>query len=56
MVDFDAERREKAEKLYPGCKTFATYQELFACDDIDLVVCEKDISSLFDKYKEKFIY
>lgn len=30
--------------------------DLCTLDDIDLVVCEKDISSLFDKYKEKFIY
>ena len=38
VVDFDVNRRKKAESLYPGCKTFETYQELFACDDIDLVV------------------
>ncbi len=38
VVDFDAFRREKAEELYPGCKTFADYKDLFACDDIDLVV------------------
>ena len=30
--------------------------DLCTLDDIDLVVCEKDISSLFDRYKEKFIY
>lgn len=38
VVDFDADRRAKAEMLYPGCKTFADYRELFNCDDIDLVV------------------
>lgn len=38
VVDFDADRRKRSETLYPGCKTFATYQELFDCDDIDLVV------------------
>ena len=30
--------------------------DLCTLDDIDLVVCEKDISSLFDRYKEKFIF
>ncbi len=38
VVDADAFRRELAEKLYPGCKTFADYHELFNIDDIDLVV------------------
>ena len=38
VVDADAARREKAEKTYEGCRTFADYRELFALDDIDLVV------------------
>ncbi len=38
VVDADEFRRGVAEKIYPGCKTFADYHELFACDDIDLVV------------------
>ena len=38
VVDADAFRREAAERDFAGCKTFATYQELFAFDDIDLVV------------------
>ena len=39
VVDADASRRERAEKEYEGCKTFATYQELYAHkDEIDLVV------------------
>ena len=38
VVDADAFRRSVAENIYPGCKTFADYRELFACDDIDLVV------------------
>lgn len=37
-VDADACRREAAERDFAGCKTFATYQELFGLDDIDLVV------------------
>ena len=38
VVDADAFRRGVAEEIYPGCKTFACYQELFALDDVDLVV------------------
>ena len=38
VVDADEFRRGVAENMYPGCKTFATYQELFALDDVDLVV------------------
>ena len=38
VVDADAFRREAAEKAFEGCKTFATYEELFAIKDIDLVV------------------
>ena len=38
VVDADAFRREVSEKIYPGCKTFENYEELFNIDDIDLVV------------------
>ena len=38
VVDKDEFRREVAEKIYPGCKTFENYEELFGLDDIDLVV------------------
>ena len=38
VVDADAYRREKAEKIYPGCKTFEKYTDLFELNDIDLVV------------------
>ena len=38
VVDADAERRKKAEKTYEGCRTFADFRDLFALDDIDLVV------------------
>ena len=38
VVDEDADRRAISEARYPGCKTFADYRELFACEDIDLVV------------------
>ena len=38
VVDADAFRREAAERDFVGCKTFATYQELFNIKDIDLVV------------------
>ena len=38
VVDADEFRRGVAEEIYPGCKTFADYRELFALDDIDLVV------------------
>jgi predicted dehydrogenase len=38
VVDADEFRRGVAEKIYPGCKTFANYEELFALRDVDLVV------------------
>lgn len=38
VVDADARRREISEKIYPGCKAFADYKELFEIDDIDVVV------------------
>ncbi len=38
VVDADEYRRNLALTLYPGCKVFADYRELFSCDDIDLVV------------------
>lgn len=38
VIDFDAERRQKALDLYPGCEVFETYQEIFGRKDIDLVV------------------
>lgn len=38
VVDADEFRRRVAEEIYPGCQTFSDYTELFACDDIDLVV------------------
>lgn len=38
VVDMDEYRRGVAEQIYPGCKTFAHYRELFGLDDIDLVV------------------
>ena len=38
VVDADEGRRAAAERDFVGCKTFATYQELFEIKDIDLVV------------------
>ena len=38
VVDTDEFRRNVAEEIYPGCKTFEKYEELFELDDIDLVV------------------
>lgn len=38
VVDADEFRRKVSEEIYPGCKTFSNYEELFALDDIDLVV------------------
>lgn len=38
VVDADEFRRKVSEELYPNCKTFADYTELYAFDDIDLVV------------------
>ena len=38
VVDADEFRRSVAEEIFPGCRTFATYEELYALNDIDLVV------------------
>ena len=38
VVDADEYRRSVAEEIYPGCKTFADYTELFSLEDVDLVV------------------
>lgn len=38
VVDADAFRRGVAEEIYPGCKALASYEELYAFDDIDVVV------------------
>ena len=38
VVDSDEFRRRVSEEIYPDCKTFENYEELFALDDIDLVV------------------
>ena len=38
VVDADERRRRISEEIYPGCKTFADYRELFDIDDIDVVV------------------
>ena len=38
VVEYDATRRERAEREYPGCKSFSSYEELYSIDDIDLVV------------------
>ena len=38
VVDSDEFRRRVSEEIYPGCQTFENYVELFAFDDIDLVV------------------
>ena len=38
VVDGDAHRRQVAEEIYEGCRTFATVEELYALLDIDLVV------------------
>lgn len=38
VVEADEFRRNVAENIYPGCKTFENYEELFSIDDIDLVV------------------
>ncbi len=38
VVDRDARRRERALFEYPGCEVFASYQELYGREDIDLVV------------------
>lgn len=38
VVEGDAERRERAEKEYPGCVALSSYKELFDKKDVDLVV------------------
>ena len=38
VVDADEGRRARAEEEYEGCRTFASYEELFGIKDIDLVV------------------
>ena len=38
VVDRDEKRRKRALKEYPGCEVFATYQELYGREDIDLVI------------------
>ena len=38
VVDADERRRRISEEIYPGCRTFADYRELFNIDDIDVVV------------------
>lgn len=38
VVDLDAHRRSVSEDIYPGCRTFSDYTELFDIEDADLVV------------------
>ena len=38
VVDEDEYRRNLAKETYPGCEVFADYRDLFAIDDVDLVV------------------
>ena len=38
VVDADEFRRKVAEEIYPGCRTFADYRDLYAFEDIDLTV------------------
>ena len=38
VVDADEFRRKVSESIYPDCKTLADYTELYAFNDIDLVV------------------
>lgn len=38
VVDRDDYRRTLAEQIYPGCKGLSDYRDLFAYDDIDVVV------------------
>lgn len=38
VVDYDKERRERAEKEYPGCRVWDSYKALYGRDDIDVVV------------------
>ena len=38
VVEADEQRRLRAAEEYPGCRVYSDYRELFACDDLDLVV------------------
>ena len=38
VVETDAQRRERALTEYPGCTVYSDYKELYARDDIDVVV------------------
>ena len=38
VVELDPERRERALEEYPGCQVYADYRDLFARNDLDLVV------------------
>ena len=38
VVELDEERRNRALEEYPGCQVYADYRDLFAREDIDLVV------------------
>ena len=38
VVENDEFRRKVSEEIYPDCKSFENYEELFALDDVDLVV------------------
>lgn len=38
VVEADDARRARAAEEYPGCRTFADYRELFALEDVDIVV------------------
>lgn len=38
IVEWDAERRERAKEEYPGCTVYENYQDLYQRDDIDLVI------------------
>lgn len=38
VVERDPERRQRAVEEYPGCVAYEDYRELFARDDLDLVV------------------
>ncbi len=38
VVEADARRRSVAEGMYPGCRAFEKYEDLFGIEDIDLVV------------------
>lgn len=38
VAELDEHRRKVAEEIYPGCKTFENYKDLFEINDIDLVL------------------